>query len=102
MHQTIMNLKSSSKMPKDRVNFISATKDQLEYYVRVKNKELHFLNQIIRNIKCKLDLKKADYEDLKQKYNKLHAAYRTNVPCEDLKRLLNKTCAAHKQICIMA
>ena len=98
MYQRILDMKSSSQMPKDRVNFISATKDQLEYYVRVKNKELHFMDQIIRNIKRKLDLNEADYEDLRQKFNKLHTAYRTNGQCEDLKRLLNKTCAAHKKI----
>ena len=98
MYQRIMNMKSSSQMPEDRVNFISATKDQLEYYVRVKNKELQFMDQIIRNIKRKLDLNEADYEDLRQKYNKLHNAYRTNGACEDRKRLLHRFCAAHKKI----
>lgn len=55
LYQKIMNMKSSSQMPTDRANFIYATKDQLEYYIRVKKKELVLYTEMITNVKCKLD-----------------------------------------------
>lgn len=98
VYEKILEIRAKYKMPKDKQFWKDATWAQLMNLASVQTKELSALRKVIDAIKRKLDLNEADYEDLRQKFNKLHTAYRTNVPCEDLKRLLNKTCAAHKQI----
>ena len=98
VYEKMRKFKAENKMPKDKQFWEDATLSEMKRLAYVQCKNLSALSKVIYAIKRKLDLNEADYEDLRQKYNKLHNAYRTNGQCEDLKRLVNKTCAAHKKI----